>query len=148
PPPDQIAHGSTHALDRHNADEVLRGVEARPRTWVDRLRRDVFAGFEALFGRARERVESGATSPLRVFVLPGIMGSSLTDRVGHNGLLWIDPLGLSVGGDFDCLRLDPHGARDFDPSIRVEASGAVPIVYDRLSLALIAAFGPVVENVP
>jgi pimeloyl-ACP methyl ester carboxylesterase len=76
------------------------------------------------------------------------MGSFLSDRKGSHGLVWIDPVGLTIGKDFEALRLDKTGLVDWDTSIGIAASGPVPIIYDRLALALMARLGPVVEYAP
>jgi pimeloyl-ACP methyl ester carboxylesterase len=83
---------------------------------------------------------------LRIYLLPGIMGSQLTDRRGNHGLCWIDPLGLATGDDYLALAMT-GGSKDANPAVRIEPCGPVPVIYDRLALALMAAFGPVVEQV-
>ncbi len=60
---------------------------------------------------------------VRIFILPGLMGSQLSDRDGHHGLLWFDPVGLAIGSDFPALRLTSDGIHDADSGIRIEAAG-------------------------
>ena len=54
------------------------------------------------------------TPRVRFFILPGLMGSQLSDRDGNHGLLWIDPVGLAIGSDFPALSLTPDGIHDAD----------------------------------
>jgi pimeloyl-ACP methyl ester carboxylesterase len=100
----------------------------------------------------------------RIIILPGIMGSLLHDRSGKLGGVWIDPWNLIFGDDFDGLKLKwetdgrrktpsapvplPQRIADADDSVQIEAYGVIPLIYDRLALALIQEFGPVVEYAP
>ncbi len=104
----------------------------------------------------------------RILVLPGIMGSLLHDRSGKLGMVWIDPWNLVFGDDFDELKLKwekelpavraakpnvqplplPRRIPDGDDAVLIEACGVVPVIYDRMALALLREFGPVVEFVP
>lgn len=100
----------------------------------------------------------------RILVLPGIMGSLLHDRSGKLGAVWIDPWNLIFGNDFDELKLKweidgklkknvvpitlPERIPDADDAVQIEAYGVVPIIYDRMALALMNQFGPIVEYVP
>jgi hypothetical protein len=97
---------------------------------------------------ARSKGKGAEPETVRVYLLPGIMGSLLTDARGILRLVWIDPWGLTVGRDFEGLKLDPTGLHDADESTDIRASALLPVVYERLSLALLAEFGPVVEHVP
>ena len=101
----------------------------------------------------------------RILILPGIMGSLLHDRSGKLGAVWIDPWNLVFGDDFDALRLKwdidgsagvtlkatvqpiplPVRVPDADRAVKIEAYGVIPIIYDRMALALMHEFGPVVE---
>jgi hypothetical protein len=71
-----------------------------------------------------------------VILVPGFLGSSLTDVVGGNGLIWIDPgLVLPGGGaQLSALRLDAFDDRrpdrDADPRVRIESRGTIPAIYD------------------
>jgi pimeloyl-ACP methyl ester carboxylesterase len=103
----------------------------------------------------------------RILILPGIMGSLLHDRAGKLGGVWIDPWNLVFGDDFEKLRLKweidgsverrkpvvepvplPLRIPDADSAVRIEAYGVVPFIYDRMALALMHEFGPVVELAP
>jgi len=77
-----------------------------------------------------------------VILVPGFMGSTLRDVTGPHGLIWIDPL-LFVGqggGQLAALRLGPfqegRPEQDAESGVRVEARGAVPLIYDLLSTDL------------
>jgi hypothetical protein len=139
---------SLHALDHHTAPDVLRSVIARDRTrWLDPMRLSVLEPLRAWANDFLGRTAEDADADLRIVILPGITGSQLSDRAGGYGLIWIDPIGLVAGDDFATLRLTPDGERDLDRGVRIEAVGSVPVLYDRLALALLATFGPVVEQV-
>jgi pimeloyl-ACP methyl ester carboxylesterase len=104
----------------------------------------------------------------RILVLPGIMGSLLHDRSGKLGAVWIDPWNLVFGDDFDELKLKweidgsaggrlktavapvplPIRIPDADDAVQIEAYGVIPLIYDRMALALMHEFGPVVEFAP
>ena len=104
----------------------------------------------------------------RILILPGIMGSLLHDRSGKLGAVWIDPWNLVFGDDFDELKLkwETDGAAggrlkaavepvplpvripDADNAVQIEAYGVIPLIYDRMALALMHEFGPVVEFAP
>lgn len=167
--------GSQYGLDRHNAHEVLRQVLAPPPAdgardprWSTRLRRELLQPMAATARQAMQALppEPGARDvrdalsrtrsarrsrprkeTLRIYVVPGILGSQLTDDKGGLRVVWMDPWGLAVGRDFEALRLDDSGEHDADAATRIRASGLFPALYDRLSLALLARFGPVVEHV-
>jgi hypothetical protein len=155
--------GSLHALDRHTAAAVLPALLAssaadRPGDgagaagWADGLRAHLFSPARDWAQQGLERLGAEAGSDpaedLRVYIVPGMSGSMLSDRTGHHGLVWIDPVGLIFGSDFPVLRKAPGGVIDDDLAVRLEPSGMIPAIYDLLSLALLAAFGPVVEQVP
>ena len=98
----------------------------------------------------------------RILILPGIMGSLLHDRSGKLGAVWIDPWNLVFGDDFDGLKLkwETDGAAggrlktpveplplpvripDADDAVQIEACGVIPLIYDRMALALMHEFGP------
>jgi len=104
----------------------------------------------------------------RILVLPGIMGSLLHDRSGKLGAVWIDPWNLVFGDDFDELKLKwesdgstggrlktavasvplPVRILDADDAVQIEAYGVIPLIYDRMALALMHEFGPIVEFAP
>jgi pimeloyl-ACP methyl ester carboxylesterase len=123
----------------------------------------------------KDRIESppvrkGAKGPeeeRRILILPGIMGSLLHDRSGKLGGVWIDPWNLVFGDDFEGLRLEweerpgerrskpavepislPERIPDADRATKIEACGVIPVIYDRMALALMHEFGPVVEYAP
>ena len=82
--------------------------------------------------------------------------------------MWIDPWNLVFGDDFGALKLKweidgPAGERlkatvepvplpvrvpDADRAVKIEAYGVIPLIYDRMALALMHEFGPVVEFAP
>ncbi len=104
----------------------------------------------------------------RILILPGIMGSLLHDRSGNLGAVWLDPWNLVFGDDFDALKLKwdaPRGSGgrgkagvdplpcaeripDADVAVKIEPYGVIPLIFDRLALALMHEFGPVVEFAP
>ncbi len=109
----------------------------------------------------------GPEEERRILILPGIMGSLLHDRSGKLGAVWIDLWNLVFGDDFEGLRLEweeRSGSRglkpdtvpvplqtwisDADKATKIEAYGVIPLVYDRMALALMHEFGPVVEYAP
>ncbi|HEV8322620.1 MAG TPA: alpha/beta fold hydrolase [Myxococcota bacterium] len=149
--------GSLYALDRHNAPTLLpalvdgvvdEGDDRGGDRWPDRARLKILEPVRHLAEVALDRLRhEDANGDLRVYVLPGIMASQLSDRRGHHGLMWIDPVGLAIGSDFEALRRTPDGRTDADAAVRIEATHPLPVLYDRLSLALLAQFGPVVEQV-
>ncbi|HET6201690.1 MAG TPA: alpha/beta fold hydrolase [Planctomycetota bacterium] len=165
-----------HALDRHHvgaaaravleqdgdpskAREADRALRARASPARDLLRVSTIRPSRGAVGEALRRMWESAgrwfdedgdpreDPDVRVLLLPGGMGSLLSDRAGGHGLVWIDPIGLLAGEDFETLRLQPDGETDADGGVRLEAIGPVPVLYDRLALALTAEFGPVVEQV-
>jgi pimeloyl-ACP methyl ester carboxylesterase len=96
------------------------------------------------------------------------MGSLLHDRSGKLGAVWIDPWNIIFGDDFDALKLKweteksigerlkpgmepvplPIRVPDADDAVQIEACGVIPVIYDRMALALLHEFGPVVEFAP
>ncbi len=127
------------------------------------------------FDSLRERFESGRETKSggfpgkerRILILPGIMGSLLHDRSGNLGAVWLDPWNLVFGDDFDALKLKWETPRDAgrgkagvepvtsaeripdaDASVKIEAYGVIPLIFDRMALALMHEFGPVVEYAP
>ena len=78
-----------------------------------------------------------------VIIVPGFMGSSLRDVRGGNGLIWIDPGLLLDGGELAALKLAAFQGKNADgsdrderPDVLIEASGAVPAIYDLLAADL------------
>lgn len=140
--------GGVYGMDRYNVRELLPTVSptSQVRHWPDRSRRGLFDGVKDKLDEVLHAVDSEAETPrVLIFLVPGMMGSQLSDRDGHHGLLWIDPIGLAIGSDFPALRLAPDGLRDADPAVRIEAAGPVPLIYDRIALCLMAAFGRSVD---
>lgn len=143
--------GTRSGLDRHNVMPVLEGLCSGlgvPSTWENQARPQLLRTAEEdggkgfLSGLAQQLV---GKAELRIFILPGILGSRLSDRADRNDLLWIDPVGLLMGGEWASLMLAPDGKRDLDPALSIEADGPIPLLYDRLALALMARFGCAVE---
>jgi hypothetical protein len=140
--------GGLYGIDRHNVKEILQGIlpERKVRHWVDLSRRNIFSDMKGKTTDIIEYLQDDDGPPkVRIFILPGMMGSQLSDRDGHHGLLWFDPVGLAIGSDFPALRLAPDGVHDADSGIKIEAAGPIPLIYDRLAVNLMAAFGPVVD---
>ena len=118
--------------------------------------------------RPGQKEEKRLHEQRRILVLPGIMGSLLHDRSGKLGAVWIDPWNLVFGDDFEGLKLKwetgksvgermkpgvepvPLPARipDADDAVQIEACGVIPLIYDRMALALMHEFGPIVEFAP
>jgi len=71
-----------------------------------------------------------------VILVPGFLGSSLTDETGGNGLIWVDPgLVLAGGGEqLSALKLVPFDRtkpdHDATPGVRVESRGTISVIYD------------------
>jgi|GEM_PF-383410 len=140
--------GGLYGIDRHNIKEILQGIsrENKVRHWVDLSRRNIFSDIKGTIPDILKWMLNDHRPPrVRIFILPGLMGSQLSDRDGHHGLLWLDPVGLSIGSDFPALRLAPDGMRDADSAVRIEAAGPIPLIYDRLAVSLMAAFGRSVD---
>ena len=71
-------------------------------------------------------------------IVPGFLASTLKDRGDAGlGLIWLDPA-LYFKDRIDALKLGGYdGAEtDFDPNVRIEATGVLPILYDFLRLTL------------
>ena len=74
-----------------------------------------------------------------VIIVPGFMGSTLSDATGGNGLIWIDPKLVINGGQLSALRLAAFaGGEDTDAEagVRIESRGSVPALYDVMTLDL------------
>ncbi|NTU47934.1 MAG: hypothetical protein HGA84_02885, partial [Syntrophobacteraceae bacterium] len=141
--------GGLYGIDRYNVKEILQGIDpdTKVRHWVDLTRRGIFSSMKDKIDEVLENLqEDGKTPKVRIFILPGMMGSQLSDRDGHHGLLWIDPVGLAIGSDFPALRLAPDGTKDANPGVKIEAAGPLPLIYDTLSFCLMAAFGQSVDH--
>ncbi|MBN1204684.1 MAG: CHAT domain-containing protein [Myxococcaceae bacterium] len=113
-------------------------------TLLARPSRDEERALRAYFGDARfERLHtmavrrSGAARAARgprgnVVVMPGIMGSELSEYTGaDSNRIWVNPLRL-VAGQLGRLRLDDGGRPEFD----VRASGILKLFYGELILFL------------
>jgi pimeloyl-ACP methyl ester carboxylesterase len=85
---------------------------------------------------------------LKLFVVPGICCSQLTDTTGGHDLVWIDPAGLALNDDFLALERKPADDGDAAPGVHIEAAGFLPLLYDTLVAALDDAFDTKVERVP
>ncbi|MEO6810649.1 MAG: alpha/beta fold hydrolase, partial [Isosphaeraceae bacterium] len=94
--------------------------------------------------RAQER-KSGARLELffstdDVIIVPGFMGSRLSDVDGPNGLIWIDPSLVIQGGPLNALKLASYqkGVLDHDAAVgvRIEAPGPIPAIYDLMAADL------------
>jgi pimeloyl-ACP methyl ester carboxylesterase len=140
--------GVLYGIDQYNVKEALQGIgsDSKVRHWADLTRRHIFVHIQEKVDEIIEWLEGNNGPPkIRVFIVPGMMGSQLSDRDGHHGLLWVDPVGLAIGSDFPALRLTPDGTEDADSGIRVEAAGPIPLIYDRLAISLMTAFGRSVD---
>lgn len=141
--------GGLYGIDRHNVKEILQGIapNKKVRHWVDLSRRSLFSDMKDRINDVVEQMQDDDRPKVRIFILPGLMGSQLSDRDGHHGLLWIDPVGLAIGSDFPALRLTSDGTYDADQGVRIEAAGPIPLIYDRLTVCLMAAFGRCVDYI-
>jgi hypothetical protein len=140
--------GGLYGIDRYNANEILQGIasDKKVRHWVDLTRRGIFGDLKDKIDEVLEKWQGDDGPPkVRIFILPGMMGSQLSDRDGRHGLLWFDPVGLAIGSDFPALRLTPDGIHDADPGVKIEAAGPIPLIYDKLSFCLMAAYGRSVD---
>jgi hypothetical protein len=73
-----------------------------------------------------------------VIIVPGFLGSSLTDETGGNGLIWVDP-GLVLpghGAELSALQLATfaEGKPELDAvaGVSIDSRGALPALYDLL----------------
>lgn len=140
--------GGLYGVDRYNVKEILQGIndDTKVRHWVDQTRRLIFSDVNEKIGGIIEKLDADEGPPkIRIFILPGLMGSQLSDRDGYHGLLWIDPVGLAIGSDFPALRLTQDGLYDSDPGVRIESAGPIPLIYDKLAVCLMAAYGRSVD---
>jgi pimeloyl-ACP methyl ester carboxylesterase len=74
-----------------------------------------------------------------VVVVPGFFASTLGDtRRGGLGLIWFDAVGLFRSNKFGALRLGKYDGleSDLNPDVKVVSTGAIPLIYDVLRLAL------------
>lgn len=73
-----------------------------------------------------------------VIIVPGFLGSSLTDETGGNGLIWIDPTLVlpGHGAELSALQLATfdEGKPEFDAvsGVSIDSRGALPALYDLL----------------
>jgi hypothetical protein len=70
----------------------------------------------------------------QVVIVPGFLGSELSDlAAGGYGLIWLSP-GIAFADRLGALRLAPYDGTEADAvaGVRVEATGALPLVYDLL----------------
>ncbi len=117
--------------------DVFAALLARPSRDEERALRAYFGDerFEQLHTMAIRR--AGAARGVRgprgnVVVMPGIMGSELSEYAGASvSRIWVNPLRL-VEGHTSRLRLDEAGRPQFD----VRASGIVKLFYGELILSL------------
>jgi hypothetical protein len=101
------------------------------------LARQLFENTRAQAARGRSLGLFGTSD---VIVVPGFLGSSLTDATGGNGLIWIDPTLALHSSQLTALRLDKFDSnrveREAAPEVRIESRGAIPVVYDLLRATL------------
>ncbi len=71
-----------------------------------------------------------------VILVPGFLGSSLTDATGGNGLIWVDPTLVlpGHGKELSALELAPFDEskpdHDATAGVRIESRGTIPVIYD------------------
>jgi hypothetical protein len=131
--------GSLQAvLEQPNGRELLEAEASDP----DESRKLITPGQLAhLVAVHQEQGRAGARFGLffstdDVILVPGFLGSSLTDETGGNGLIWVDPgLVLPGGGEqLSALKLDTFKPsqpdQDAAPGVRVESRGTIPVIYD------------------
>ena len=95
---------------------------------------DPLLGELRLLAAQSSRRAARADAP-RVYLLPGIMGSTLGERnktLWLDDVLWLDPLDIALN-QFDRLALTPRGIPS-DP--RVGALDLFPVVYLRMAMSL------------
>lgn len=75
-----------------------------------------------------------------VIIVPGFMGSRLSDVDGPNGLIWIDPSLFIKGNQLNALKLASFQKglldRDAVAGVRIEAPGPLPAIYDLMAADL------------
>jgi pimeloyl-ACP methyl ester carboxylesterase len=125
---DLLIENSAEAVPLFPKETVNALVEARD------LRRELW-----------KQTQTGLLSNKNVVIVPGFMGSQLTD-VGeaNKGLIWIDPKLYFTSSEDDSeisalqlAKYDPNASEtDLDPRVRVIQDGAVPILYAALRFYL------------
>jgi pimeloyl-ACP methyl ester carboxylesterase len=150
-------------------EEVLRKIKSNPRGLhvvltdpdiVAKLRADAaengedaiipasiledYLRFAEIVDETPNRLQAAGGSP--VLVVPGFLGSSLSDTTGGNELIWIDPTLAFDGTQLSALQLAPRTSspdQDLVHGVTIVPSGAVPLAYSllmwRLSFAGYAA---------
>lgn len=119
--------------------DLFAALLSRPSRDEERALRAYFgdARFERLHTLALRRSSTarGARGPRgNVVVMPGIMGSELSEYSGNDSSrIWVNPLRL-VAGQLGHFRLDDTGRSEFD----VRASGILKLFYGELILCLSA----------
>ena len=77
-----------------------------------------------------------------VILVPGFMGSELTDVGGPDGLIWIDPFLVAGTGKLLDLALAPYPTRpdevetDLNPAVTIRPNGEIPVIYSGLKYDL------------
>jgi len=117
--------------------DLFAALLARPSRDEERALRAYFgdARFERLHTMAVRRTGAarGPRGPRgNVVVMPGIMGSELSEHIGtQTNRIWVNPLRM-VAGQLGHLRLDDTGRPQFD----VRPSGILKLFYGELILSL------------
>lgn len=99
-----------------------------------------YVNFADFIRRNPTRLHAPGGAP--ALIVPGFLGSTLTDKKGKHGLIWINPGLLKDGTPLQALQLDPwpdddkHDTRtsfdDDSSDVRIVPSGTVPLAYDLL----------------
>lgn len=72
----------------------------------------------------------------KVVIVPGLLASSLSDvSIGGQGLIWINR-DLYRSNKLGFLQLNQKMDADANPNVKIQATAAIPLLYDILRLAL------------
>lgn len=93
-----------------------------------------YIGFAEVVRNNPRGLQAAGGSP--VLVVPGFLGSALTDTTGGNGLIWIDPSLVVDGQQLSALELaawnSSSAERDNLSGVTISALSEVPVAYDLL----------------
>lgn len=136
-----LKHVRGRTLDQAAADTVVRpllNAEARAADPQKLVTEDLLRIADAARAARAAAPSPSLFSTADVIIVPGFMGSELTDETprGH-GLIWIDPtMARSGTSQLLALRLRPTTDQDAEDGVEIRPRGAVPLIYAGLKYAL------------
>lgn len=117
--------------------EISKGLKSDDGLIPEKILADYLA-FSEIVRRSPNHLHAAGGPP--VVLIPGFLGSSLRDISGGKELIWIDPSLLTDGSRLDALklatRMPGQPEVDADNSVKVVATGTVPLAYDLLKWRL------------